>query len=305
MASSLSFDRIGKKSNNNNLLADLSFGVEKGEVLFILGKNHSGKSTLFKILMGLIQKDKGKIFVNGMDYDLRKEEILPIIGYMPQKDCFDYDLNVFDNLYFYAQLNGLNKNNAKKNIFQWSDTFNLRKYLKSNIKDISKGVLKKISFIRALIHNPEFLLLDNPTSEMDLYDRNNFFDIINQIKKDKTILIISNNFKEAELHSDRIIIIHNGSVCLNGNMKNILKTMRTIYKYRISFKRLVPNDFLKKMKENKSIVKLISRERHIEFSVYEESVFLKIIKAAFEYDLVSIKTVSSRLNDIFLRVIEK
>ena len=305
MASSLSFDKIGKKNNNNNLLADLSFGAEKGEVLFILGKNHSGKSTLFKILMGLIQKDKGKIFVNGMDYDLRKTEILPLIGYMPQEDSFDYDLNIFDNLSFYAQLNGLNKNNAKKNIFQWADKFGLRKYLKSNIKDISKGVLKKISFIRALIHNPDFLLLDNPTSEMDSYDRDNFFDIINQIKKDKTILIISNNFKEAELHSDRIIIIHNASVCLNGNMKNILKTMRTIYKYRISFKRLVPNDFLKKMKENKSIIKLISRERHIEFSVYEESVFLKIIKAAFEYDLVSVKTVSSRLNDIFLRVTEK
>ena len=91
MASSLSFDKIGKKNGNNNLLADLSFGVEKGEILFILGKNDSGKSTLFKILMGLIQKDKGKIFVNGMDYDLRKTEILPLIGYMPQKDSFDYD----------------------------------------------------------------------------------------------------------------------------------------------------------------------------------------------------------------------
>ena len=305
MASSLSFDKIGKKNGNNNLLADLSFGVEKGEILFILGKNDSGKSTLFKILMGLIQKDKGKIFVNGMDYDLRKTEILPLIGYMPQKDSFDYDLNVFDNLSFYAQLNGLNKNDAKKNIFQWSDKLNLRKYLKYHIKDISKGILKKISFIRALIHNPEFLLLDNPTSEMDAYDRDKFFDIINQIKKDKTILIISNNFRETEIHSDRIIIIHNASVCLNGNMKNILDAMRTIYKYRISFKRSVPIDFLKKMKENKSIIKLISRERHIECSVYEESIFLKIIKAAFEYDLVSIKTISSKLNDIFLRVTEK
>ena len=136
MASSLRINQLGKKIGSTNLLADLSFGVEKGEVLFILGNTNSGKSTLFKILIGLIEKDKGKIFFNGMDYDLRKEEILPIIGYMPQKDCFDYDLNVFDNLYFYAQLNGLNKNNAKKNIFQWSDTFNLRKYLKSNILNL-------------------------------------------------------------------------------------------------------------------------------------------------------------------------
>ena len=115
--------------------------------------------------------------------------------------------------------------------------------LNSEIKNLSNSILKKIAFARALIHNPDFLLLDNPTSEMDYHDRNIFFNIINEIKKNKTILLISNNFEESEIYSDRIIIMHNGCVSINGSMKNILDSMGAIYKYRISFKRLVPNDY--------------------------------------------------------------
>ena len=88
-------------------------------------------------------------------------------------------------------------------------------------------------------------------------------------------------------------------------MKNILDSSGSIYKYRLSFKRLVPNDFFKKMKENKSIIKLVSRERHIEFSVSNETDFLNIIKLAIKYDLDSIKTESSKLSDIFLKVTQE
>ena len=263
------------------------------------------KKTLLKILMGLIQKDKGEIFINGMNYEQRKKDILSIIGYMPQQDIFDENLNVFENLFFYARLQGLDKDEAKKNIFKWGDRLAFKNNINSNIKNLSKSTIKKISFARALIHSPEFLLLDNPTSEMDFYDRKIFFEIIDQIKKNKTVLFISDNLEEAEIFSDRLIIIHNGCVCLNGSMKNILDSMDSIYKYRISFKRLVPNDFLKKMKANKSIIKLVSRDRHIEFSIYKETDFLSIIKIAFEYDLVSIKTLSSKLKDIFLKVTQE
>ena len=87
-------------------------------------------------------------------------------------------------------------------------------------------------------------------------------------------------------------------------MKSILDSMKAIYKYRISFKRLVPNDFFRKIKENKSVIKSVSRERHIEIAVQNESVFFSIMKLAFEYDVESIKTQSSKLNDIFLKVTE-
>ena len=305
MASSLTINQLGKKIGSSNILADLSSGVEKGEVLFILGNSNSGKSTLFKILMGLIKKDKGKIFFNGMNYDQRKNEILPIIGYMPQNSIFDSNSNVFQNLLFFARSQGIDKRHAKNSIYQWADKLNFKKYINSEIKNLSNSILKKIAFARALIHNPDFLLLDNPTSEMDYHDRNIFFNIINEIKKNKTILLISNNFEESEIYSDRIIIIHKGCISINGSMKNILDSMGAIYKYRISFKRLVPNDFLKEIKNNKSVIKVVSRQRHIEFSVTSETTFLKIIKIAMEYDLDSIKTVSSKLNEVFLKVTQE
>lgn len=305
MASSLTINQLGKKIGSINLLADLSFGVEKGEVLFILGNTNSGKTTLFKILIGLIEKDKGKIFFNGMNYDQRKNDILPMIGYMPQNSMFDSNLNVFQNLLFFARIQGLDKQSAKNSIYQWASKLNFKKYINSEIQNLSNSILKKIAFARTLIHNPDFLLLDNPTSGMDYHDRNIFFNIINEIKKNKTILLISNNFEESEIYSDRIIIIHKGCVSVNGSMKNILDSMGAIYKYRISFKRLVPNEFLKAIKNNKSVIKVVSRERHIEFSVSNESVFLKIIKTAMEHDLDSIKTVSSKLNEVFLKVTQE
>ena len=119
MAAFLSFNKIGKKINNINLLADLSFGVQEGEVLFILGKTNSGKSTLLNILMGFVDKDKGQIFVDGMDYDIRKNEILSNIGYMPQKNIFDKNLNVYENLSFYSELHGLKKIDIKEKISYW------------------------------------------------------------------------------------------------------------------------------------------------------------------------------------------
>ncbi|MAR15007.1 MAG: hypothetical protein CMG21_00920, partial [Candidatus Marinimicrobia bacterium] len=96
MASFIKFDNIGKKVNNKNLLANLSFGIQKNEVLSILGNPGSGRSTLFKILMGIVDRDKGNIFVNGMNYDLRKDNIRSMIGYLPQENIFDKDLNILE-----------------------------------------------------------------------------------------------------------------------------------------------------------------------------------------------------------------
>ena len=160
MAAFLSFNKIGKKVNNINLLANLSFGVQKGEIFFIIGKTNAGKTTLFKILMGFIQKDRGQIFVDGMDYDIRKNEILPMIGYVPQENIFDYNLNIYENLFFNAELYGLTKVQIHEKISYWSDRLNFKNYLRKPISSTTESVLKKVSFARALIHNPDFLLLD-------------------------------------------------------------------------------------------------------------------------------------------------
>ena len=304
MAAFLSFNKIGKKINNINLLADLSFGVQKGELLFILGKTNSGKTTLFKILMGFIEKDRGQIFVDGMDYDIRKDEILPKIGYVPQKDIFDENLNIYENLFFHAELCGLNNIKIKEKILYWADRLKFKKNLKDSIESTSNSNLKKVAFSRALIHNPDILLIDDFTSSMDYYDKNIIFEIIQEIRPNKSILFISQDFSLADIYSDRIVLINNGNISFNGSIHNLEKEINDVYKYRFTFKRIVPNEFLKTLRQNKNIDKVISKDNTVQILVKDKNTFFDIFKIAINYELIDIKMSDSKLTELFDRIIK-
>ena len=304
MASFITFDKIAKKVNNKNLLANLSFGAQKDEILFILGNPNSGRSTLFKILMGIVEKNKGNIFVNGMNYDKRSNEIRSIIGYLAQENIFDKELNILENLYFYGQLKGLILSLIKKEVFRWADVFNFKQYLYMLPNEIPYEILRKISIARSLLGDPEILLLDNPTSGMNCLDRNLFWEVINEFKKNKTILCISQNFEEAEFYADRIIIIDKGSVAMNSSIANINNAVDNTYRYQFIFKRIVPHEFLKSIKTNTKIKNMVSRDKYFEFSSNQKSVFFEIFKIALNYELIDFKFNSSKLNEIYLKVTE-
>ena len=302
MAAFLSFNKIGKKVNNLNLLADLSFGVQKGELLFILGKTNSGKSTLFKILMGFVEKDRGQIFLDGMDFDIRKDEILPNIGYVPQKDIFDINLNIEENLFFYAELYCLNKVKIKEKILYWANRLNFKQNLQDSIESISSSTLKKIAFARSLIHDPDILLIDDFTSCMDYYDKNIVFEIIQEIRINKSILIITQDFNLADIYSDRIILINNGSIAFNGSIHNLEQEINDMYKYRFTFKRIVPNQLLKDLRDNKNITKVLSKDNHLQIMIKDKNTFFDVFKMAINYELIDFKMSDSKLTELFERI---
>ena len=304
MASFIKFDQIAKKVNNKNLLANLSLGIQKNEVLFILGQPGSGKTTLFKILMGIVEKDKGSIFIDGMNYEKRKEESLSIISYLQQENIFDKNLNILQNLYFYGQLKGMSLSNLKKEVLRWADILNFRDFLNSFPDELSFQILRKISLARCLLTDPKILLLDSPTLGMNFFDKNIFWQVINEYKKDKSILCISQDFEETELYSDRVVIIHNGSISMNSSLININKQMRATYTYQFIFKKIVPHEFLKLMKSDSNIKNIISRERYFEFSTKEKSIFFKAFQKALNYELVDLRFNYSKLNELYLKVTE-
>ncbi len=304
MAAYLSVNKIGKKINNKNLLADLSFGVQKGELLFILGKSNSGKTTLFEIIMGFTNKDRGQIFVDGMDYDIRKEEILPKIGYVPQIDIFDKNLNVYENLFFHGELMGLNTLKLKDQILHWAERLNFKQSLYNSISMLSSSTLKKISLSKALIHNPDILLLDDITSSLDYFDKNLIFEIIQEIRSNKSILFITQDFNNADIYSDRIILINNGNISFNGSIHNLDKDINNIFKYRFTFKRIVPSDFLKFLRENKNISQVISQENNVQIIVKDKNTFFNVFKIAVNYELLDLKISNSKLTELFERIIK-
>ncbi len=302
MAAFLSVNKLGKKINNVNLLADLSFGIQKGELLFLLGKSGSGKSTLLKILIGFIKKDRGQIFVDGLDYDIRNEEIIKKIGYVSENDIFDTDLTVNENLLFSAELNNCNPVKIQEKINYWSNRLGFSRNLNLKINNINNSTLRKISFARTLIHNPEVILFDDFTSSMDLYDQSLIFEIIKEIKNDKSILFATNDLSLPELFSDRIIIIDNGSVTFNGTINNLESKINDSFKYRFTFKRIVPNEFLKALKNNDKIKNITSRDCDVQILTSDKIEFFKIFKMAVNYELIDIKISDSKVSELFQRL---
>ena len=302
MAAFLSVNKLGKKINNVNLLADLSFGIQKGELLFLLGKSGSGKSTLLKILIGFIKKDRGQIFVDGLDYDIRNEEIIKKIGYVSENDIFDTDLTVNENLLFSAELNNCNPIKIQEKINYWSNRLGFSRNLNLKINNINNSTLRKISFARTLIHNPEVILFDDFTSSMDLYDQSLIFEIIKEIKNDKSILFATNDLSLPELFSDRIIIIDNGSVTFNGTINNLESKINDSFKYRFTFKRIVPNEFLKALKNNDKIKNVTSRDCDVQILTSDKIEFFKIFKMAVNYELIDIKISDSKVSELFQRL---
>ena len=302
MAAFLSVNKLGKKINNVNLLANLSFGIQKGELLFLLGKSGSGKSTLLKILIGFIKKDRGQIFVDGLDYDIRNEEIIKKIGYVSENDIFDTDLTVHENLIFSAELNNCNPVKIQEKINYWSNRLEFSRKLNLKIEKLNNSTLRKISLARTLIHNPEVILFDDFTSSMDLYDQSLIFEIIKEIKNDKSILFVTNDLSLPELFSDRIIIIDNGSVTFNGTINNLETKINDSFKYRFTFKRIVPNEFLKSLKNNDKIKNIISRDCDVQILISDKMEFFKIFKMAVNYELIDIKISDSKVSDLFQRL---
>tara|TARA_B100000029_G_scaffold132235_1_gene126073 strand:+ start:1413 stop:2330 length:918 start_codon:yes stop_codon:yes gene_type:complete len=305
MASFITFNKIAKKVNNKNLLANLSFGVQKNETLFILGEPGSGRSTLFEILMGTVNRDKGDIFIDGMNYDKRIDEIRSIIGYLPQENIFDNQLNILENLYFYGQLKNMDLSLVKKESRRWADVLGFKEHLYMMPNQIPFEFLRKISIARALLSDPKILLLDNPTLGMNFVDKQLFWQVINEFKNDKTILCISQDFQEIEYCADRVVILNNGAIAMNSSLINIDNAINNTYRYQFVFKKIVPNAFLKQAKLESNIKNIISRDKYFEFTTKSKSVFFKTFQAALEYDLIDLKFSYSKLNEIYLKVINR
>ena len=302
MASILTFERVGKNINDKNLLANLSFGLQENEIVSITGKENSGKSMIFKILLGIHEKDKGKIFVEGMDYDVYKNDIFDLFGYLPQENIFDFHQNVYNNLYYFSRLRNLDNKSSKDNILKWSNLFDINKELHKNFNDLSFFAKRKIAFIRLLLTNPKILLLDNPTFGMSKNNKEKMWSIINKLKLNKTILFISEDIREIESYSDRLLVLDNGNIKLNSSIFDLKDNFKGNYNYEFLFKRIVPNDFVRKIKNNDSVINYKVREDKIILTIKEKQIFFQILKLVLDYEIINITFDESKLNQIINRV---
>lgn len=300
MEASITLKAIGKTFRNATLLADLSFGVEKGTTFVILGENGAGKSVVLKLLVGLIEKDVGMAYIHGKDISTRGDEIRSITGYMPQTIDLDDELTVIENLQIFGQLHGLSARKANKSALDWAERLNFGDNLQRHPQDLSYGNKRLIQFARALVHDPQVIILDEPTKGLDPHSRSKVWDVLDKLHQNKTILFVSQNFAEAERYADRIAILHHGNIKMDGTLERLIETTHGLTRYRLSFSQPPTVDFMDKLAAFPRILRPQVKGVELEFYSRERKQFFNALELALKYELVDIDTSICRLQDLFI-----
>src|SRR5690606_13602580 len=198
---------------------NISFKVNKGEIVGFLGPNGAGKSTTMKILTGYLQQTSGQAFVSGIDVSESPIETKKKIGYLPEANPLYYDMFVKGYLGFVAEVHGLT--NRKQAVDAATDMVGLGVESGKKIGQLSKGYKQRVGRAAALIHPPEVLILDEPTSGLDPNQIVEIREVIRKQGKDKTVLFSSHILQEVEAICDRVIIIKKGKLVADDKLSNL------------------------------------------------------------------------------------
>lgn len=218
---------LTKKFKNVLAVNNISFNVKEGEIFGVLGLNGAGKTTTIKMMSGLTRPTTGNIKV--FDYDIYKDinKIKSIIGVSPQESAIANNLTVKENIELMASLYFKDKANIKNNTERVINNLGLESYINRRAKTLSGGYKRRLSIAMALVTNPRILFLDEPTLGLDVINRHELWNVINNLKGKVTIILTSHYMEEISALVDDIAIMKNGKILMINNLENILKSTNT------------------------------------------------------------------------------
>lgn len=204
-------------------LKHVSLEVNKGEVVGLLGENGAGKTTLLRSIATLLTPTEGSVFVDGYDAVKSPEEIKKNIGVLFGGETGLYErLTARENLEYFAGLYGLGKHETKVRIDELAKMFGMRDYLDRKVNGFSKGMRQKVAIARTLIHNPDIILFDEPTTGLDITSSNVFRQLVHQLKREeKTIVFSSHIMEEVSMLCDSVAMMHKGELVYHGNLESL------------------------------------------------------------------------------------
>jgi ABC-2 type transport system ATP-binding protein len=214
-------DGITKTYGRQNAVEKLSFQVKTGEILGFLGPNGAGKTTTMKAITGYLETNEGDIEVGGISVNQNPEEVKKFIGYLPEHNPLYQDMPVIDYLGFIAGLQGVEKKLIENRVTEMIQVCGLKSEKHKKIRELSKGYKQRVGLAQALIHNPEVLILDEPTTGLDPNQIVEIRELIKKIGHEKTVILSSHILAEVEATCDRILIINNGKIVANGTAEEL------------------------------------------------------------------------------------
>ncbi|MBE0392643.1 gliding motility-associated ABC transporter ATP-binding subunit GldA [Flavobacterium sp. PL002] len=215
---SIAVNNISKSYGTQKALDSISFSIQKGEIVGFLGPNGAGKSTLMKILTTYLAADSGTALVNNQDVTVNQKAVQLSIGYLPEHNPLYLDLYVREYLAFNADVYKISKSRIEEVIKLTGLTTESHK----KISQLSKGYRQRVGLANALLHNPDVLILDEPTTGLDPNQLIEIRNVIKNVGKDKTVFLSTHIMQEVEAICDRVIIINKGKIVADKKLDNLI-----------------------------------------------------------------------------------
>ena len=214
---SIEIKHLTKSFGDIKAVDDLSFTVEKGTFFSFLGINGAGKSTTISMMCGELLNDAGEIYIEGKNTKNYMNDIRSSIGVVYQTSALDDVLTVYDNLKYRGALYNIKENELKRRIYELASLLDFKDYLKKPLNKLSGGQKRRIDIARALIHEPQLLILDEPTTGLDPQTRKILWKVINDLRKDKHMTVfLTTHYMEEATEADQVVIIDHGRKIASG-----------------------------------------------------------------------------------------
>lgn len=231
-ASFVTVDAVSRSFQSVEAVAGASFQVQKGDLFGLVGSDGAGKSTLLRMIATMIRPSSGRIRIAGLDVIRHAPRIKHLMGYMPQRFGLYQDLSVRENLDFFMDIFGVTGPDRKKRRDRYLGFSNLLPFLDRLAGDLSGGMKQKLGLACVLVHQPELLILDEPTNGVDPVSRKEFWDILFEMKKEGMTILISTAYLDEGEKCDRLALMHKSRIIeiespeiIRSNFKNLEDAM--------------------------------------------------------------------------------
>lgn len=292
---------ISKSYNDTQVINNISFSVNQGEIFGLLGPNGAGKTTILRMMLDIIKSDSGsiKVFDSALDYAAKDR-----IGYLPEERGLYKTTKITEHLVYLAQLKGIPKKQAQEKAENLLRLIEMYEHKDKKVEELSKGMQQKIQFIAAIIHDPDIIVVDEPFSGLDPVNTRLIINILLEQKKaGKTIILSTHIMEQVQTLCDRILMINKGSVVLYDTVDSIRKKYRknlknnsVILEFDGNIDALSGLDGIRKIIEHDTFIELILRDAEDIQPLLEE-----LIKRV---EIIRFEQTTPSLNDIFIEIVE-
>ena len=295
---SIEVKNLLKEYGEQKAVNNISFKVNKGEIVGFLGPNGAGKSTTMKIITGYLQQTSGEAYVCGINVAEHPLEIKKKIGYLPELNALYYEMYVREYLGFVAEVHKVNS--PRSTVDRVVDLVGLTAESKKKIGQLSKGYKQRVGLAAALIHDPEVLILDEPTTGLDPNQIVEIREVIKNQGLNKTVLFSSHILQEVEAICDRVIIINKGQLVADDTVTNLQKGSSNNHAVVVQFKEVMDKTLLENLIDIKKVEQLSSTTYKLQ-TANPDAVRKQLLELALQQNLniISLQSENHSLENIF------